>query len=87
MHGEDLGAGFEIGEVDEEDFVEAAFAQQFGGQGFDIVSGGDEEDGGLVLLHPGEEGAEHALGEAAVGGLAGGRGEAFFDFVDPQNYR
>ncbi len=38
-----------------------------------------------MFLHPGEQGAEHAFGEAAVNGLGGGGGEAFFDFVDPEN--
>ncbi len=82
---ENLRAGVGDGEIDEEDFVEAAFAEELGGEGFDVVGGGDEEDGGGVLLHPGEEGAEHAFGEAAVDGLGGGGGEAFFDFVDPED--
>ena len=66
VNGDDLFAFGEVGEVNEEDFVEAAFAEEFGGEGGDIVGGGDDEDGFGFFLHPAEEGAEDAGGGAAV---------------------
>ena len=60
------------GQVDEEDFVEASFAHQFGREVGDVVGGGDHEDWVAMILHPGQERAEHALGESAVGGVGSG---------------
>src|SRR5690606_14598606 len=40
---EHVGAGVGVGQVDEEDLVEAALAQQFGRQFVHLVGGGDQE--------------------------------------------
>jgi len=85
VDGEDLLARVLGGQIDEEDLVEAAFAEEFGRQGLDVVGGGDHEDGGGVLLHPSQHGGEHASGEAAVDALVGGGGHGLFDLVDPED--
>ena len=41
-----------VGEIDEEHFVEATFAQELGWELADVVGGGDDEDGFLFFLHP-----------------------------------
>src|SRR6185437_4211085 len=71
MNGADRGPRFEVGEIDEEDFVEATLSQKLRRKRLDVVGGGDDENGVGVLLHPGQQRAEHALGKAAVGALAG----------------
>jgi len=58
---EDLAAGITAGQVDEEDFIESPLAHEFGRQGLDVVGGGDDKDGLVVVLHPGQQLAEHAL--------------------------
>ncbi len=78
---ENLGAGLGFRQIHEEDFIKTALAQQFRRQGFDVVGGGDGEDLGLALRHPGEQGADDAPGRAAfaVGG------QTLFDLVDPKH--
>ena len=67
VNGQDAGASFGAGEVDEEDFIESTFTHQLRGQGRDVVGRGHDEDRVSVVLHPGEQGSEHALGQTAVG--------------------
>ncbi len=56
-------------QIDEKDFVEAAFADHFGGQQIDAVGGGGHEQAARLFLHPGEEEAEDAaLLAAGFGG-------------------
>ena len=63
-----------VGQVDEEDLVEAALAQQLRRQRLDVVGGGDQEDAALALGHPGEQRAQHAPRHAAVAvAVAGAR--------------
>jgi hypothetical protein len=50
-----------IRQVDEEDLVEAALAQEFGRQLRHVVGGRDGEDISAAVLQPGQERAEHAL--------------------------
>src|SRR5436305_4909153 len=85
MNRKDLRAGFEVRKIDKKDLVESAFAQTLGRKGFEVIRCGDEKDWGVVFLHPRQERAEHSLGEAAIDALAGSAGEAFFDFVDPDD--
>ena len=88
VDGEDLFALFQLRQVDEEDFVEAALAQELRRQGAHIVGGGDEEDRLGLFLHPGEKGAEDAGGGAAVAhSPAAGAGEALLHLVHPQAAR
>src|SRR5260370_1131140 len=74
------------GQVDKEDLVEAAFAQQFRRERGDIIRSSDDERRSLLVLHPGQEGAEDAAGRTAVrhSRTLGAR-ETFFQFVQPQN--
>ena len=58
-----LGLG---GQIDEEDLVEAALAQQLGRQVADVVGRGDDEHRRGLLREPGQERAEDARGGAAV---------------------
>src|SRR6266702_1344230 len=67
MNRDDLLALLGVRQVHEENLVEASLARQLGGQLADVVRGGHHEDGGLPILQPGEQPAEHALGEAGVG--------------------
>src|SRR6185312_1205047 len=85
MNREDLTAGRRVRQVDEEDLVEPALAQQLRRNRVDVVGGGDDEDGSLALLHPGEERAEQPPPEAGVGLGRAARGEDLLDLVDPQN--
>jgi len=87
MDGEDISAGGLDRQIDEEDFIESALAEQFRRKGLDVVGGGDEEDGGGVFLHPCQQRSEHPLRESAVGASTCGGGESFFDFVDPEDDR
>ncbi|MNS97947.1 hypothetical protein D3C72_1322960 [compost metagenome] len=70
------------GQVDEEDLVEAALAQQLCGQLVYLVGGGHDEHRRLALGHPGQQVAEHAARHAAI--LAAG-GQALFDLIHPQH--
>ena len=88
MDAENLPAFQGCGQIDEEDFVEPAFPQQFGRQIADVVRRGDDEHRRGLLRKPGEQRAEHAGCRAPVAaGRVGGPGERFVDFVDPENYR
>ena len=85
---EDFFALFEVRKIDEENFVEAAFAHEFRRELGDVVGGGHEEDRFGFVLHPGEEGGEDAgRGAAVVGARAAHSGEAFLEFVDPEDAR
>ena len=75
-----------LGQVDEEDFVEAALAQQFGRQVLDLVGGGHQEHRRLALGHPGQQVAQHPPRHPAVA-LARIGAHALFDLVDPQHAR
>jgi hypothetical protein len=57
---ENLEALFLERQVDEEDLVEAAFADHLGGQQVDAVGGGGDEKPARLLLHPGQEEGENA---------------------------
>ena len=84
----DVGAFAGVGQVDEEDLVEAALAHQLGRQLADVVGRGDDEDRRLLLLQPGDEAAEDAGRRAGVADVAGAdAGEALLDLVDPQHHR
>ena len=85
---QDLAADGLGGQVDEEDLVEAAFAQQFRREHVDTVRGRDDEDLLLLLLHPGQQGAHDAGGGAAVAAIAAAHaGETFLDLIDPEHAR
>ena len=85
---EDLAADGLRWQVDEEDLVEPAFAQQFRREHVDAVRGRDDEDLLLLLLHPGQQGAYDAGGRAAVAAIAAAHaGEAFLDLIDPEHAR
>lgn len=87
VDGEDIFAFGGTRKIDEEDFVEATFAEEFGGEVRDVVGGGHDEDGSGFLVEPGEEGAEDAGAGAGVAGVIGTAGEGFVDFVDPKDGR
>src|SRR5688572_12054847 len=57
MDGEDFLALVQAGEVDKEDFVEAAFAEEFGRERGNVVGGGDDKNRRGFFAEPGEEGA------------------------------
>jgi hypothetical protein len=85
---EDLATDRLRGQVDEEDFVEASFAQQFRRKHVDAVRGRDNEDLLPLLLHPGQERADDAGGGAAITAVGTAHAsEAFFDFIDPEHAR
>jgi len=86
VQGEKGLADGEAGKVDEENFVEAAFAKHFGGKRRNVVGSGGEKNAGFAVLHPGKKRGEETLREACVGiaGCAAGC-ECFFDFVDPED--
>ncbi len=84
MNREDALALVNVGEIDEEDFVETSFAQQFGWESGDVVGGGDDEDGRAFFLQPRDEGTEGACG-VDVGVVTGDAGESLFDFIDPED--
>src|SRR4051794_28695624 len=69
-------------EVEEEDLIEAASPQKLRRQQGDVVRRGDDEDRCGLVLHPSEDGAEDALGRAAVKAAAR---EALLQLVDPQH--
>src|SRR5207244_3595979 len=71
---EDLAALLLGGDVEEEDLVEAALADDLGGEQVDAVRGRGHEHGRRLLLPPGEEGREDAPGRArAASGRRPGR--------------
>src|SRR6267142_2713596 len=55
MHGEDLLALLGVGQVHEEDLVEASLARHLGRQLADVVGRRHHEDGRLAVLQPGEQ--------------------------------
>src|SRR5450755_417747 len=68
-------------QVHEEDFIEAALADHFGGQQVDAIGGSCHEQAAGFFLHPGEEeGEDTALLAARFGG-----GNAHLNFVEPQD--
>ena len=81
---ENLAARRCIRQVDEEDFVEAALAQQLRRQLLHRIRGRHQEHARLPLGHPGEEVAEDAARYAAVLFATAG-GQAFLDLVHPQH--
>src|SRR5262245_1490676 len=76
---EDVEALLVERQVDEEHLVEAALADHLGGQQVDAVRGGADEEAARLLLHPGEEEAEHAP-QLAFLRL---RADAGLDLVEP----
>ena len=67
VEAEDLRSRLTGWEIHEEDLVHPALAHHLGRQLLDRVGGGHEKDAGRALLHPGEQGRDEALGDAAVG--------------------
>ena len=85
MDAEDCLADVLGREVDKKDFIEAPFAQELRRELQDVVGGRDHEDGFLFLLHPRQEGADHARRRASVRSVAATHaGEAFLDFINPE---
>jgi hypothetical protein len=86
MDGKDFATFGGGGEVDEKDFVESSFPEQFGGQLGDVVGGGDHEYGRVLFGEPGEERAEDTGGGAVVGCAGGlGAGKGLVDFINPEH--
>ncbi len=76
----------DVGQVDKEDLVKAAFAHQFRRQLADSVGGGDDKDRRFLLLQPGDEAAKDAAGCAGVADIAGAdAGKALLDLVHPEH--
>src|SRR6185436_11328069 len=78
VHPEDFDALVVERQIDEEDLVEAAFADHLGRQQVDAVRRGADEEPARLLLHPGEEEGEDAA-ELALLGL---RVDAGLDLVE-----
>jgi hypothetical protein len=85
MDGEYIFAFGGTRKIDEEDFVEATFAEEFGGEVRDVVGGGHDEDGSGFFGEPGEEGSEDAGAGTGIAGGIGGACEGFIDFIDPKD--
>ncbi len=84
MDAQDLAADCRVRQIDEEDLVEPALADQLRRQRRDVVGRRDDEDLRFALGQPRQEGAEHPARNAAV--AVAGR-QAFLDFVYPQHAR
>ena len=84
MNTQNLGPLVGAGQVNKKHFVKTALAHQFGRQTADIVGGGQHKDPAIALAHPGEQGAQHPLRQAAIAGVVTG-GQPFFDFVEPEH--
>ncbi|MNV10506.1 hypothetical protein D3C71_1010350 [compost metagenome] len=84
VQAQQLDPGVGIGQVDEEDLVEAALAQQLGRQLVDLVGGGHDEHRALALGQPGQQVAQDAPRHPAILATAG---QALLDLVDPQHAR
>ena len=87
MERQDLAPGLEVGQVDEEELVEAAAPQQLGRQPGHVVGGGHHEDRPLPLLQPGGEGAEQPRRPRLAPLPRRAPGEALLDLVDPERHR
>src|SRR5262249_1463423 len=72
-------------QIDKPYFVEAALAQQFGRQAFNLVGGGDDERLVLAFLDPGQERAERIRRHAAIGGAGGRALQRLLDLVEPDD--
>ncbi len=84
---EDGAAFVVVGEIDEEEFIEAAAAEEFRGEAGDVIGRCDDEDGRGVFLEPGEEASDDA-GDGGIGGGFGVEaGEGLVDFFEPQDGR
>ena len=84
------GAPFRrAGELQQEDLVEAALAQQLGRQPFHGVGGGNHEHGAALLRHPGEHAGQHPLAGAAIAAAVTAaphpEAEALVDLIDPEH--
>src|SRR6266702_4279132 len=73
-----------VRQIDEENLIEPALANQLRRQRGDVVCRGDHKNPCTLLGEPCEEGAEHPPRCAAVTLAVG---ERFFDLVDPQHAR
>ena len=89
MDADDVLPLVEVGEIDEEEFVEASSPQHFRRQVLDRVRRGHDEDGLLNLGHPGQECAdepEHGrIGTTAR--VTFHSCESLLHFVEPQHGR
>src|SRR5690606_16097652 len=65
---QDVAALLHPGQIDEEDLVEAALAQQLRRQALDAVGGGHHEHRRGLLLEPGEQRSEHARAHPRIVG-------------------
>ena len=82
---EDALAFIRAGEVEQEDFVEAPFAQQFWRQSVDAVGRRNHEDRRLLLCHPSEHAGQHALAGAPI--AAAVPSESLVDLINPEHAR
>lgn len=87
MDGENFLAFGSPRKIDKEDFIEAAFAEEFGREIRDIVGGSHDEDRGRFFVEPGEESAEDACAGARIAGMIGVACESFVDLIDPKDGR
>ncbi len=76
-----------IRQVDEKQFVEAPFANQFRRQDGDVVAGGGHEHRSFAILHPGKKGGQNARGNAGIDRrrIRPASGKDFFQFVNPEH--
>src|SRR5262245_2823330 len=85
VNSENVAPLFLPGQVDEENFVEAALADHLRWKQIDSVGRRRYEQSPSLLLHPGEKEREHAT--QIVRGFAGLGREAHLDFVEPGDRR
>ena len=85
MQTENFQTLFFGGQVDKENFIEAALAHKLRRQLFDVIGGGDDENGGFLFLHPGNEAAEYASLRAAVSLHAADASKALIHLIDPED--
>ena len=73
------------GEIDEEDFIEAAFADHLCRKQIDAIGGGRDKKASRLFLHPGQEESENAseIGSA----FAALRRQSHLDFIKPDDGR
>ena len=72
-----------IWQLQQEDLVEATFAQQFGGQPFDRIGGGYHKHRAGFFAHPGEQAGQHPLAGATV--AAAITAKALVNLIDPEH--
>src|SRR5580658_2680297 len=86
VNGEQGTARLRVRQIHKENFIEAALAQHLRRQTGNIVGGGRKKNTALMVLHPGEQRGQQALGQPCVGVPTRARGgESFFDFVNPHH--